>query len=66
MCVVRGGGWEGVMSPVLAHGGLLACASVAIGLSEDQGLTVTYPLLWQQHANTSVSQSVTHTLRERD
>lgn len=30
------------------------------------GLTVTYPLLWQQHANTSVSQSVTHTLRERD
>lgn len=54
------------MSPVLAHGGLLACASVAIGLSEDQGLTVTYPLLWQQHANTSVSQSVTHTLRERD
>lgn len=27
----------GVMSPVLAHGGLLACASVAIGLSEDQG-----------------------------
>ena len=46
-------------------GGLLACASVAIGLSEDQGLTVTNPLLWQQQENTSVSQSHTHTEGER-
>lgn len=27
--------------------GLLACASVAIGLSEDQRLTEANPLLWQ-------------------
>lgn len=39
--------WGVVMSPVWFMG-LLACASVAIGLTEDQGLTVTYPLLWQQ------------------
>lgn len=44
-----------VMSPVWFMG-LLACASVAIGLNKEQGLTVTYPLLWQQQENTRQSQ----------
>lgn len=42
------------MSPVRFMG-LLACASVAIGLGEDQGLTVPYPLWWQQQENSSQS-----------
>lgn len=44
---------SGIVMSCARYMGLVACAFVAIGLSYDQGFTVTYPLLWQQQENTS-------------
>lgn len=50
------------MSPV-RFTGLLACASVAIGLSEDQRLTEANPLLWQEENS---SQSLQTRKKEKE